>query len=269
VPENAVKSLADLFPASERVFYEKAPLTQVICQLKFPRILRIESQPPADFQEDIRDMFPLLERMQVQVPAEVPAEIAQMIGLSLASGNFLFRSEDKKTSVHLAAEALTLSTTAYSMWDDFRALLVPVMTALETRYKPSFYQRVGLRYVDTIKRSEIDMEGTPWKELLNESVIGALANEQFEFSAEEATHTMRLRASDGGQLNFRYGLAKVRQTQEVAYRLDFDFFREEKVEISNAKPTIDGLNAMVGRAFRWCIKPVLHDALGPKRIPVD
>jgi len=213
-------------------------------------------------------MFPLLEQVRVQVPAEVPAEIAQMIGLGMASGNFLFRSEDRRTAVHLAAEALSLSTSSYSTWENFRLLLEPVMAALEHRYKPSFYQRVGLRFVNIIKRSEVGMSDTPWKDLLKEGVLGALANEQFEFSARESTHQMYLRASDGGQLNFRYGLARVRETQEIAYRLDFDFFREEKVEVANAKPTIDGLNAMVGRAFRWCIKPVLHDALGPKPVPV-
>ncbi|WP_262048626.1 TIGR04255 family protein [Bradyrhizobium sp. Bra78] len=268
MPENAVKSLADLFPESERVFYERAPLTQVVCQLKFPKILRIESQPPADFQDDIRGMFPLLEQVQMQVPAELPPEIAQMIGLSMAAGNFLFRSEDRKTAVHLTAETLSLSTSSYSTWESFKALLWPVMAALEQRYRPSFYQRVGLRYVDIIKRSDVNMAGTPWSHLLKQEVLGALASDQFEFSAEESTHRMRLRAADGGQLNFRYGLVKVRETQETAYRLDFDFFREEKVEVANAKPTINGLNAMVGRAFRWCIEPVLHDALGPKPIPL-
>jgi len=62
------KDGAALFPESERVIYEKAPLVQVICQLRFPQILRIESQLPVEFQERIRDAFPILEKTTASFP---------------------------------------------------------------------------------------------------------------------------------------------------------------------------------------------------------
>jgi hypothetical protein len=63
----------DLFPDSARVIYGKAPLTGVVCQLRFPPILRIESAPPADFQDRIREQFPLLERRpQSPTPPGIP-----------------------------------------------------------------------------------------------------------------------------------------------------------------------------------------------------
>src|SRR5256885_3722562 len=57
-----MKAADQLFPDSPRVIYGKAPLTAVICQLRFPPILRIESTVPADFQERVRTQFPLLDR---------------------------------------------------------------------------------------------------------------------------------------------------------------------------------------------------------------
>lgn len=47
------------FPESKRVFYVKNPLAEVICQLRFPAILRIGAESPHEFQERIRDHLPL------------------------------------------------------------------------------------------------------------------------------------------------------------------------------------------------------------------
>jgi len=46
-------------PESPRVIYASNPLVDVICQVRFPRILRIDSELPVAFQEAIRDQFPL------------------------------------------------------------------------------------------------------------------------------------------------------------------------------------------------------------------
>ncbi len=46
------------FPEVQRVIYRKNPLEQVICQFRFPAILRIDTETPADFQERIRNDFP-------------------------------------------------------------------------------------------------------------------------------------------------------------------------------------------------------------------
>jgi hypothetical protein len=42
------------FPESERIIYAKNPLESVICQLRFPAILKISSEPPVEFQETLR-----------------------------------------------------------------------------------------------------------------------------------------------------------------------------------------------------------------------
>ena len=47
-----------LFAPYERYQYARAPLVEVICQLRFPTILSIGAKEPAEFQEAIRKDFP-------------------------------------------------------------------------------------------------------------------------------------------------------------------------------------------------------------------
>ena len=70
------------FPESPRVVYEQNPLDEVICQLRFPAVLRIDSESPVRFQEAVRNQYPLFqERTQVQaaVPG-LPEPLAAMLG---------------------------------------------------------------------------------------------------------------------------------------------------------------------------------------------
>ena len=46
------------FPKKDRIIFTKNPLTDVICQLRFPSILKIDTEVPAKFQDKIRDVFP-------------------------------------------------------------------------------------------------------------------------------------------------------------------------------------------------------------------
>ena len=46
-----------------RVIYKNNPLERVLIQLKFPPILLIDSQEPAEFQEKIRSSFPYYDSL--------------------------------------------------------------------------------------------------------------------------------------------------------------------------------------------------------------
>src|SRR6185503_12692267 len=114
-----------------------APLSQVICQLRFPQILRIESEVPADFQDRIRGTYPHVERTRNEL-ADIPPEIAQAMGIAVAaSTSFKFHTEDKKLTVGLEPESLSLTARTYTEWSDFLRKLTPALDALAEIYKPS------------------------------------------------------------------------------------------------------------------------------------
>ncbi len=253
-----------LFPESERVIYEKAPLIQVICQLRFPQILRIESQLPVEFQERIRDEFPILEKATATFPQPglVPPEVIQ----ALAGTSYLFHKEDRQTTLTLASDSMSLTTLNYSRWEHFSEEFVIPFTALVELYKPAFFSRIGLRYINAIQREALGLH-LPWSALLRRELLGEIAIPEFENNLKAANRTLVVGLSDTSSVLLQHGLVTSGGGGEIAYSIDFDFFTDHKTEVENARETLNGFNKIVGRAFRWCISDTLHGALRPQSIP--
>jgi uncharacterized protein (TIGR04255 family) len=268
----AVAAPGDLFPPSPRVIYEKAPLSQVICQLRFPPLLKIESEPPADFQERIRHRFPLLERTQLQIP-DLPPELAQMLGAAIpqSKSEFSFRTEDGASTLNLGPEQIALTTTKYTRWERFLDDLTPALQALLELYRPSFFQRVGLRYINTIVRSALEIPDERWSALLQSHILGELTIPAVEAQVTELKRNIRVDLPNelGCAMFLQHGFAKKADNSEIVYRLDFDFSRSAKTEVADARDTLNRFNSMVGRAFRWCITESLHEHLRPVPMELD
>lgn len=110
----------EFFPESPRVIYGHSPLAEVICQVRFPTVLRIESEVPADFQDRVRKTFPYFERQPVPGFNQMPPEVARLIGAQVQT-QYVFRSEDGSYNISLAPDALSVTTTAYKRWEAFRS----------------------------------------------------------------------------------------------------------------------------------------------------
>ena len=68
------------FSESERVIYTKNPLESVICQLRFPVILRIGAKPPVEFQEALRKDYPLFREIPpLDIGTGLPPELSTIM----------------------------------------------------------------------------------------------------------------------------------------------------------------------------------------------
>lgn len=259
---------AELFPPSPRVVYSRVPLVQVICQLRFPSLLSIESKPPVEFQEQVRSHFPLLEKVASPLPVDLPPELVQMIRAQGSPISYQFLTEDRASTVTLTPESVALSTSKYTQWECFRDQLRVPLAALNGIYQPSFFLRIGLRYQNAIDRTRLGLQDTPWSKLLRQEILGELALPQFEVNLEQlANRAFRVRIPDGsGSMLMRHGLGNLQGSPEICYMIDADFFTEQRTEVANATRTLDHFNTMAGRAFRWCITETLRDALGPNEL---
>ena len=180
------------------------------------------------------------------------------------SSGYKFLTENRSTSVDITSSNLTLSTTAYTQWNDFRFLLLETIDAFVDVYNPSFYVRIGLRYSNSIDRQLLNLQDTPWKELLNKSILGELGEHFIEQNVEEIKKSIRVRNSDNlGGFLLQHGLFKALPEAASSYFIDFDFYADQKTEITDAATVLDALHQRSGLAWRWCIEKRLHDALGP------
>jgi len=255
------------FPDSLRVIYEKNPLAEVICQLKFPRILRIDSELPAAFQENIRSEYPNFAQSAVLNLAQLPPDIARLVGLERAIGatSYEFASADGAWKVTLTSEFLALVTSKYRRWEDFKTHLQVPLQALATVYAPAFLSRIGLRYQDVVKRSVLGLHDVPWSELLQSQVLGELIEPWIEVDAIQAVRNLLLRVNEqDDRVQIQHGFATTGQDPEQCYLIDCDFFVEQQTEPRNATATLDRLNKESGKLFRWCIQDRLHAAMEPR-----
>lgn len=258
------------FPETERVIYGRNPLVEVICQLRFPTILKIEAEAPAAFQDAIRRDYPELQQQQqvVKLP-NVPVlqqALTKMSALTRMTHEFI--SADGQWKVSLVREFIALSTTSYERWEEFRERLDQVVGALASIYEPAFFSRVGLRYRDVISRSMLGLEGVDWAELLTPALSAELSDRALRASVTENVHQVLFSFPElGGDVRLQHGLAvdEEREQQQV-YVIDADFYTQARVPPGEELALLDRFNRQAGCLFRWCIQPRLHEAMQPEGV---
>jgi len=165
-----------LFSGHPRTHYNNAPAHEVICQLRFPTILTINSTEPADFQEAIRAEFPQYARRQDVTPPKVTLINGNVpkVDQQPAVINHNFVSADGQWKLNLTKDFFALSTLHYSSWEEFARHLDKPLAAFIKLYKPAYFQRVGLRYVNIFSRSMLGLEGAKWADLIAPAYVGPL-----------------------------------------------------------------------------------------------
>ena len=145
------------------------------------------------------------------------------------------------------------------------------MGALIDIYRPTYFSRLGLRYINAIQRRSLNLENRSWSELIKPSILGELALPQFEKNLETAGFQVRVKIPDGnGSFILRSGVRQVVQqgqaSPELSFMLDFESLKEQRTEVKDAEHLLTGFHELAGRAFRWCIADPLRGALQPQPV---
>lgn len=259
-----------LFPESDRVVYDTNQLVEVICEVRYPQILRIDSEIPAGFQDRIRSEYPITEKGPC-VKFELPRELAKALPLELNFGDgppvYSFSTPDKAWSVGLTSGSLSVSTRTYQRWEDFKRHLDGPLSAFVEEYKPAFFSRVGLRYRNVISPKALGLDESELPTLLKRHIAGVLADPEIAPGIRGATQQLVFELPDDvGLARVTHGLATRSEPPERCYAIDNDLFTEAQVEVTNAVERLDLFNAIAARIFRWCISDRLHAAMGPRLV---
>ena len=255
------------FKNSERVKYKYNPLNEVICQVRFLPILKIESESPHEFQEAVRSQYPGYLK---QVATALPPEIANLFGANApTSVNHEFKDEAGNWVINLSTNSIALSSKngQYDCWEDFIDRFKKCLTSFEAIYKPAYYTRVGLRYINVINKSKLKLDQFSWADLLNEHVVGELGSpdlleQKFEIYLTQVVYVLE---ESIGKVKLQHGLApeSLASGDGKSYAIDSDFFCEEKIQKEEIYGKLQHFNRDAGNLFRWCISKKLHDAMAP------
>jgi uncharacterized protein (TIGR04255 family) len=257
-------------PEFERVIYKRNPLVEVVCQLRFPPILKISHQEPVEFQDAIRFRYPLFEASRAQLPYQI-SQVVQQLGSPLQSDiAYTFKSEDQRWSLSLTKDFIALTTSSYERYEQFRQRLEEALDIFENIYKPSFYTRIGLRYQDLLIRSKLGIEDKSWSELIAKHAASELHEPSFSSSIQTIIKSLVLR-TEIGKVNLNHGLVNVKDAQtasnEIAYLFDADFYTEQKIEVNgDVWDLLNQFNQSAGRLFRWSITDTLHNTMQPQPV---
>jgi uncharacterized protein (TIGR04255 family) len=256
------------FPDAPRVIYGKTPSEEVISQVRFPAILKIESEPPAAFQERIRADYPFYKsRPALKLAEGMPAEVANLLGPLGGQTAHHFTSRDEKWTVALTREFLALTCHPYDRWESFQDHLNGPLAALEGIYAPGFFTRIGLRYRDVIRRSTLGLENVSWADLLQPWVAGAFASPDVAADVEHSARELLVRLPcERSHVRVHHGTTVDEATKETCYIFDADFFNDQQTEPAHALECLNFLNRQARLFFRWCIQDRLHEAMGPQPV---
>jgi uncharacterized protein (TIGR04255 family) len=253
-----------IFPKAERVIYGKNPLSEVVCQLRFPTILRVTSEIPAAFQERIRHSFPeYAEELNALAPTNLPPQLIQLLSGSSMARRHKFSSSSGTMSVLLDGQSLTFVTTEYEAWEEFSALVFSTTDAFFAEYKPSSIARIGLRYQNAISIPNGE-DSAPLQEFLRSELVGVLADQSWKSSTFEYAASIRRKLQHpDDKLLIQYGLIPTEEKSDL-FNLDFDYYIERETEPKDAEDIIIRLHGYSGPAFRWAIRERLHQSLEPR-----
>ena len=261
-----------MFSSEQRCHYRTNQIGEVICQLRFPEILTIGANPPVDFQEAIRGQFPQYLRRQESAAPKITGTPGNFsLQNQLVTINYQFASADGVWRVNLTSKFISLTCAKYTGWEDFAAHLDKPLAAFIQTYKPAYFERVGLRYLNFISRFDLGLEGVPFRELIAPCYLGPLAEEDVADSAvSRCTVECELALRGGCRAKLHAGPGLVRrggkEDKEIKFIFDQDLYMPGQLQLNLAVGALQTLHHQANSLFRGAITEKLHNAMEPTEI---
>ena len=245
-------------PSSERIVFQRHPIREVICQLRYPTILRLKTEPPAEFQERVQEDYPDYEEVVQTLGLEI-----NQTGLSQKTEtSHRFWSEDHTRSITISSDFIALSDTNYQGWSVFLKEVRQAQQALQEIYCPNSYKRVGLRYVNVVNRREFGVEEKPWRELLNSELLGIAGSEVADdLQQTQSESTIRLQGIAEAYVTLRHG--QVLENNETSvFLIDSDFYTTVQCKEADLEQILNFFHEHAGNLVRWWYTNHFREVLG-------
>lgn len=258
-----------MFHYTHRCVYKNNPLAEVVCQIRFPEILTISANAPVDFQEAIRDIFPQFQQRQEAAPPKITGIPGHFtLENAPAKPNYQFASADGVWRVNLTCKFLSLTCSRYTRWEEFARMLDKPLAAFIRTYQPAYFERIGLRYVNFLSRSQLGLEGVPFSQLIAPCYLGPLMEEDVsEASASRCSVDLEMALRGGCRVKLHAGPGLVKQNgkadSEVKFIFDQDLYMPGQLAVNLSAGALHTLHSHADAIFRGAITQTLHQAMEP------
>jgi uncharacterized protein (TIGR04255 family) len=243
---------------------EGSPLELVVCQLQFAESVKASSD---DLGEGMRDALSeafgeyALERFAPQAvfqlaigqgaPTEMQPASTPEPGWRLNSGPW---------SVTITGEYLTIETSAYSEWPEFRRVFEVALDTVTKRTAPKSEQRLGLRYVNRIERKDVlrPSDWTPW---IQPWILGSVAHEGIGEAVLSSQQQIDFDADEGLRTTLRSAIySDAARRGRAICLLDFDSYRlgYRRFKREDILATSDKLRRLTLKMFQASITEDLY-----------
>ena len=245
-----------------RCIYRTNALSDVVCQLIFPRISQVDTQPPAAFHSEIRQHYPLYS---VRIDDPPPAMLAQGEHTEKICIH-QFSSADGNYKINLSGHFISVACSKYTRWEVFSRELDRALAVFLNLYHPEVFQRIGLRYLNLFSRRDLNLEQCPFRELITPAYLGPLAQKDVdETKVSRCTVDTVLKVYEDCHAKIHAGPGLLRLSDypdpEVKFVLDMDLFLPAPTPVSQAAAALERLHAVAYPIFRGAITDRLHRRL--------
>ena len=130
---------------------------------------------------------------------------------------------------------------------------------------------MGLRYLNFISRKTLNLEGTPYSELIAPCYLGPLGEEDVaEHSTSRCSVDAEIAIRGGCRVKIHAGPGLVKrngqQDNEVKFIFDQDLFMSGNVPVNLSAGALQTLHGQAYPIFRGAITDTLHSAMLPEPV---
>lgn len=254
-------------PPAPAFYLERDCLAQVLCQVRFPPLLRLRTEESvAAFQDVIRGQYPQYQRQEGHTVVVSPQGIQTQPDVSV---RHLFGDPETKHTVILSTDFVAVDSRDYLGIEDFAERVRLIVDSVAAHFTPGAIERIGLRFINEFHLPSQNA-GTEMRRAIAPQLLGAPGAEELDGVVQGGQQVMELAGTDG-QLLVRHGLSPVGGStveaspfdkapqvgnQDPYYLLDLDAYKETAIPFSAAgvDSTLRTFNDDIRTFFTWGVR---------------
>ena len=238
--------------------YQKPPIIEALCEFNFEPGQLWDGTLPGLLYNEVKEDFPkrqpeTIVQLGIQIMGQNPPGSAAVPAPSIAAPQAFtrlrFLSEDERAMVQIGPDLLAINRLRpYSSWNDFKPLVLRVLTKYQKVARPKGIRRIGVRYINRIE--------IPLSEVKVDDYLVAFPNLPDALPQRINVWVQRseIPFDSEGTLIIQTGSVREAGLSGIAFLLDLDFvISGESFALEVADDKIEMAHEKVELAFEECI----------------